>query len=62
MDRKFERCPEFWHHYLREHSGTTTRALHYVGTAIAITLLIAAPFFGNGWMILGAVVAGYLFA
>lgn len=62
MQQRFERYPEFWHHYLREHAGAKTRALHYVGTAIAIALLLAALLPGNGWLILGAVVAGYLFA
>lgn len=53
---------EFWPYYLREHARPATRAWHYVGTAIAIGVLIAVIATGR-WAFLPLVlVAGYFFA
>jgi len=52
---------EFWPFYLREHSKPTTRALHYVGTGLAITCAACAGFAG-GWVWLAVPLAGYGFA
>jgi hypothetical protein len=52
---------EFWPFYLRQHAKPATRALHYVGTALAIASLYAFVR-GDGWALLGAVVNGYGFA
>ncbi len=53
---------EFWPYYLQEHRKPGTRALHIIGTAIAILLLIAAIAEREWLLLLGAVVAGYFFA
>jgi hypothetical protein len=53
---------DFWPYYLREHSRPQTRAIHYVGTGVAIASLIALAITGNGWFGLAAVVGGYAFA
>ncbi|MDX2143127.1 MAG: DUF962 domain-containing protein [Rhodospirillaceae bacterium] len=63
MSEKIADYSAFWPHYLREHARPATRALHYVGTALAIgflvmglavdlSYLIAVPFAGYGfaWM------------
>jgi hypothetical protein len=50
---------EFWPYYLREHAKPETRAIHYLGTAIAslaLALLIAT---GNLWYGPVALVGGY---
>ena len=53
---------EFWPFYLREHSRTGTRALHYVGTSLVVTLAVTAVFTGK-WRLLAALpLAGYFFA
>lgn len=53
---------EFWPYYLREHAQAATRAWHYVGTGLAITLLIALILTKN-WPFLPLVlVSGYFFA
>lgn len=61
-NQPIENYADFWPYYLREHSKPRTRAIHYVGTAVAIASLIALLATGNGWFALGAVVGGYAFA
>jgi hypothetical protein len=53
---------EFWPYYLREHAQPTTRAFHYVGTLLAIAVLVAVVTTGR-WAFLPLVlVSGYFFA
>jgi hypothetical protein len=50
---------EFWPYYLHEHARPGTRAIHYVGTGLAITSLLTAVFTGNPWFLLVMLLAGY---
>ena len=50
---------EFWPHYLREHSKPETRSIHFVGTGLALGLLLAWAATGIGWFGLLALVGGY---
>jgi hypothetical protein len=52
---------EFWPHYLRAHSKPATRALHYVGTALALAALFDG-LSGNLPALAAAVFYGYAFA
>jgi hypothetical protein len=62
---EFKSFDDFWPFYVREHSNKTNRALHFVGTTLAVTslatglvtgkkgLMIAAPFLGYGFAWIG---------
>jgi len=62
MARKYRTYAEFWPYYLAEHGRPGTRALHFVGTALALVLLATAVAMLNPWLALAAIVAGYAFA
>ncbi len=53
---------EFWPYYLREHSATATRGWHYIGTGLAIILLIALIITGRFALLPLVLVCGYFFA
>jgi hypothetical protein len=53
---------QFWHYYLGEHSRRGTRALHFIGTTLAIGLAVTAVSTGRWLLLLGALVCGYAFA
>lgn len=53
---------DFYPFYLSEHANRVSRRLHFVGTSIALALLIAALLTQVWWLILVALVQGYAFA
>ncbi len=53
---------EFWPHYVREHSHRGNRILHFVGTLLALTLLVATVATGWWWLALALLPVGYGFA
>lgn len=62
MAERYATMAEFWPFYLRQHAKRGTRALHLVGTAVALTCLVLAALWLNAWFLLGGLVAGYAFA
>lgn len=52
----------FWPRYLREHARRGTRALHFIGTTLAILCLVLMVLTFNPWWLLAAALAGYGFA
>lgn len=61
-ERRFTSFAEFWPYYLSEHSKPVTRALHYLGTVVAIALLITLIAIGRWWLFPLAFLPGYAFA
>lgn len=61
-DVRFTTFAEFYPFYLSEHTNLVSRRLHFVGTSIAVVLLLAAALTENGWLLLLALVQGYAFA
>lgn len=53
---------EFWPYYLDEHRDPRNRAMHVIGTTVALVLIVAALVTQVWWLLLGALVAGYAFA
>jgi len=58
----FRTFREFYPFYLREHTNRTSRRLHFVGTSLALALLILTLATRIWWIAGLAVVAGYAFA
>lgn len=52
----------FWPYYLREHANPRTRAIHAIGTAVGLVLLVAGVVAGLWWLVPAAIVVGYAFA
>lgn len=61
-EQRIRRYQSFWPFYVRQHSKSGTRRLHFVGTSGAITLVGLAAAFGEPWLLLAAVFSGYFFA
>lgn len=60
--KKFTSYSEFYEFYLAEHSDPVCRALHYIGTTIAL-LLMAFAIYSQTWsLILVAIIQGYAWA
>ncbi len=53
---------EFWPFYLGEHSHPLNRRLHFVGTSLALTVLLGSLLAGRPMFALGSIVCGYGFA
>ena len=58
-NRPIETFEKFWLYYLREHAKPETRALHYLGTGLALLGFVAFLVTGNPWVLPGVPVAGY---
>ncbi len=61
-DRQFKSFADFWPYYLAEHSKSTTRLLHGIGTLMAIGFVILVVLKGKWWLFPIALVPGYAFA
>ena len=55
----FKSFGDFWPYYLSEHSKPVTRVLHYLGTLIAVVLLVMLIAMGRWWLFPLAFLPGY---
>lgn len=60
--RIFGSFEEFYPFYLAEHSNRTSRRLHFLGSTLALVLLVTAVVNGNLWLLLLALVQAYALA
>jgi hypothetical protein len=61
-EQRFRSFAEFWPYYVQEHSRPATRWVHFVGSTLAVVLLIAAFVWRQWWLLLAIPVVGYGFA
>ena len=50
---------DFWPYYLQQHSRPQTRAIHFLGTGLAVFSILALIVTFNPWFVPLALVAGY---
>ena len=61
-DKKYKTFWESYPYYLTEHSLPINRTLHFIGTGLVISLLIAGIVTGRGLFFILMPIAGYGFA
>ena len=61
-ERKYQTLKDFYPYYLTEHSDTTCRTLHYIGTSIFLGIVVWAIMDFAWWKIALMPVIGYGFA
>jgi len=54
--------PEFYQFYLTEHRNSSSRKLHFFGTALVFVWLLTYLKTGNGYYLIAAPLSGYFFA
>lgn len=60
--KSYRTLKEFYPFYLSEHSSRISRRLHFLGTSIALALLITAFVTALWWLVVVAFVQGYALA
>lgn len=62
MERKYHTLKDFYPYYLTEHSDSTCRTLHYIGTSLLLVIIVAAIVLRNPKILFLIPVVGYGFA
>ena len=60
--KRYRSFADFYPFYLSEHADRTSRRLHFVGTSVAIVLLVSAAATQLWWLVAVALLEGYAFA
>lgn len=61
-ESKFKSFSDFYPFYLSEHSNAVARRLHFIGSTLALGLLLSGLIKGLWWYFVAALVCGYAFA
>ena len=61
-DQRYKTFADFYPFYLDEHKNLVSRRLHFVGTSIALVILVTALLTQSWWLLLVALIQGYAFA
>ena len=61
-EKKYKTFWSFYPYYLTEHGDSTNRALHFIGTAGLLAILVVAIVLQKWWMLALIPVCGYGFA
>ncbi|TGN17166.1 DUF962 domain-containing protein [Leptospira idonii] len=59
---RYKNLKEFFPFYLTEHSHPINRALHFIGSSLALGFILGFAVSGNPFALLGALLSGYFFA
>jgi hypothetical protein len=62
QEERIKSFEEFWPYYVREHSTTGCRLLHFIGSTLGVICLISTIVTANFWFILLGLAFGYSFA
>lgn len=60
--RPLQSFAEFWPFYVREHARVATRRAHFVGTTLAVIILVAALAMGSWRWLVAVPICGYALA
>jgi len=55
-ETRYRTLSEFYPFYLREHQNRTSRRLHFIGTSVAVVLLLLTIVTQNWWLVFAALV------
>jgi hypothetical protein len=59
---RFTSFAEFWPFYVQEHSRPATRWVHFLGSTLAVVLVIVAIVLQSWWLLIAVPLVGYGFA
>jgi hypothetical protein len=62
MEKTYQTLAEFYPYYLTEHRNATSRRLHFVGTALFLSILFYAIFTAQWQLLMAVPLVGYGFA
>ena len=60
-NERYRSFDEFWPYYVREHSRPASRNLHFIGSTLAIVIVLVGALY-NPWLLLAVPIVGYGFA
>lgn len=62
MGKQYKTFGEFYPYYLSEHTNSTCRTLHFIGSWLVLGVIAMAIWSGNAWWFVAVPLVGYGFA